>query len=167
MNCENCGAPITENTEFCKFCGAKLPKPEQPVVNNTYNKYETHNIMNNTTNINNYYGKGEIPRHKKSVFSLIIIAVGLVFSIVGIVLWANGDYNFIVLGVGLALAVYGLLEINKTAVCSGCRKIIYKSAKLCPHCNTVRKNRRFIKISVSIIFSVLVMIIARFLIHVG
>ncbi len=57
FNCANCGAPISEENkgDFCKFCGAKLPKDEAaPVTNN--------NVTNNVYNVTNVTYANERPK---------------------------------------------------------------------------------------------------------
>ena len=145
MNCENCGAPITDDAKFCKFCGAKLPEPEQNVVNNTtYNSYDN---SQNTTNINYIYsGPEEIKKHIISAAAVVLASIGGILAFIGYIFWIRGTYSFFMLALGLTMLLYGLVERHSTTRCSNCKKIIYKTAKMCPHCNSRNNNYGFLKL---------------------
>lgn len=163
MNCENCGAPITDDAKFCKFCGAKLPEPEQNVVNNTtYNSYDN---SQNTTNINYIYsGPEEIKKHIISKVAVVLASLGGIITFIGYAVWFGGNFSFLILAVGLTMLFYGLTERYSTMHCRGCKKIVYKTARTCPYCNTKNNNYRLLKGVLCFIIALLIIFVSGLLI---
>lgn len=166
MNCENCGAPITDDAKFCKYCGAKLPEPEQTIVNNTtYNRYDN---SQNTTNINYVYsGPKEIKKHIISAAGVVLASIGGIIALAGYMAWLGGNFNFFVLALGLTMLLYGLVERYSTTHCVGCKKIIYKTAKLCPYCNSKNNNYGLLKTVLCFVISLILIFISGVIIGIN
>lgn len=134
-NCPNCGAGITaENSgDFCMYCGTRLPKPEQNIINN--NEYHTHNHVHNhnVTKVYKRYGNTMDTSEQQKRPNILGIFVSLLM-LFGVIILAIAFQTPVFLILLIWVGIYFFWHKDQTNYCPHCFYPKSFTASVCTHC---------------------------------